>query len=84
MRDTQVALRIQDNGPGVAPEALARLTQRFYRVLGTKETGSGLGLSIVKKIVELHQGTLNLRSTPEVAGLEVEITLPKGQDKLQI
>lgn len=84
LRDTQVALTIQDNGPGVAPEALARLTQRFYRVLGTKETGSGLGLSIVKKIVELHQGTLNLRSTPEVAGLEVEITLPKGQDKRQI
>lgn len=72
----QLRLSIFDNGAGVDREALSRLTQRFYRVLGTEETGSGLGLSIVKKIVELHQGTLSIHSRPEVAGFEVRIDLP--------
>ncbi len=71
-----LAIAILDNGAGVEAEALSRLTQRFYRVLGTEETGSGLGLSIVKKIVELHQGTLQLRSRPEVEGFEATLYLP--------
>lgn len=75
----KIALVIGDNGPGVNKEELSRLSQRFYRILGTKETGSGLGLSIVKKIVELHQGELRFRSRPEYAGLEVTILLPKNK-----
>ncbi|WP_026878966.1 ATP-binding protein [Ignatzschineria larvae DSM 13226] len=71
-----LAITILDNGAGVDAEALSRLTQRFYRVLGTEETGSGLGLSIVKKIVELHQGSLRLRSRPDVDGFEVTLYLP--------
>lgn len=77
-QDQNIALIIGDNGPGVNAEELTRLSQRFYRILGTKETGSGLGLSIVKKIVELHQGELNFRSKPEYQGLEVTILLPKN------
>jgi len=72
----RIALVIGDNGSGVNAEDLSRLSQRFYRILGTKETGSGLGLSIVKKIVELHQGELTFRSLPEYQGLEVTLWLP--------
>lgn len=75
--DHKIALIIGDSGMGVNAEELSRLSQRFYRILGTKETGSGLGLSIVKKIVELHQGELQFRSKPEYDGLEVTILLPK-------
>lgn len=73
--DRKIAFIIADSGMGVSAEELTRLSQRFYRILGTKEMGSGLGLSIVKKIVELHQGELHFRSRPEYSGLEVTILL---------
>ena len=48
------ALTIDDDGPGVAPEVLARLGDRFYRPPGQTMPGSGLGVSIVKRVAELH------------------------------
>lgn len=51
----QHELSIQDNGGGVSDEDLSKLGQRFYRPAGQNEKGSGLGLSIVKRIAELHQ-----------------------------
>ncbi|TLV10664.1 two-component system sensor histidine kinase QseC [Klebsiella indica] len=45
---------IRDNGPGIRPEALARIGERFYRPPGQAQPGSGLGLSIVKRIATLH------------------------------
>lgn len=75
--DTTIEIVVTDNGNGVSEEELARLTQRFYRVLGTNEIGSGLGLSIVRKIVELHDGELQLRSKPVIDGLEVKLIFPK-------
>ena len=45
---------IEDNGGGVEPEDLKKLGQRFYRPAGQNEKGSGLGLSIVMRIAELH------------------------------
>lgn len=63
------ALRIQviDNGPGIPEEALAHLFQRTYTVSSARTpntaTGSGLGLSIVKAIVERHNGTVTCNST---------------------
>lgn len=48
------ALTVDDNGPGVSEEQLARLGERFWRPPGQTQTGSGLGLSIVKNIAQLH------------------------------
>ncbi|MDI9223155.1 quorum sensing histidine kinase QseC [Pantoea sp. EA-12] len=48
------AIIIEDNGPGVSDEQLARLGERFWRPPGQAQTGSGLGLSIVKNIAQLH------------------------------
>ncbi len=47
-------LEIQDDGDGVTPEVLQRLGERFYRPPGQEKTGSGLGLSIVKRVAQLH------------------------------
>jgi two-component system sensor histidine kinase QseC len=48
------AITVEDNGPGVPAEHLGRLGDRFYRPPGQGEAGSGLGLSIVRRIAELH------------------------------
>jgi signal transduction histidine kinase len=53
-----------DKGPGISPEHLPHLFQRFYRVPGQTTTGSGLGLFICKKIIEAHEGTISVESEP--------------------
>lgn len=76
--DAKPTLHIQvlDNGRGVTPEQQQQLTQRFYRVLGTGQQGSGLGLSIVQQIVHLHQGDLHFSAGIDGVGLGVNIVLP--------
>jgi two-component system phosphate regulon sensor histidine kinase PhoR len=62
----KAVLRVRDFGPGIAPEHLPRLTERFYRVdVGESRAkgGTGLGLAIVKHIVSRHRATLEIRST---------------------
>ena len=68
---------IADNGQTVTNEVLARLGERFYRALGSKTQGSGLGLSICKKIIELHAGKIEF-ARAEQGGLQVRIVLPKN------
>ncbi len=61
----QIGLSVQDTGPGLAPEHLSRLTERFYRVSVAKsrdQGGTGLGLAIVKHILNRHEGALEIRS----------------------
>lgn len=50
---------------------------RFYRAPGTHAQGSGLDLSIVQPIIDLHQGTMRLGSPPSGVGLQVSIDLPR-------
>ncbi len=68
---------IDDSGIGIPPEALPRVSQRYFRV-GDHATGTGLGLSIVREIVELHNGTLKIFSPVpnSETGTRVTITLP--------
>ncbi|MBA3670352.1 MAG: ATPase [Sphingomonas sp.] len=76
----RVALIVRDDGDGIAPEHLPRLTERFYRVDSARSResgGTGLGLAIVKHIVERHRGTLSIQSVPG-QGTEVMVTLPTG------
>ncbi|MBA1155935.1 ATP-binding protein [Microvirga mediterraneensis] len=63
----QVAFSVQDYGPGIPPEHLPRLTERFYRVdvaHSRDKGGTGLGLAIVKHIVNRHRGHLDIASDP--------------------
>ncbi len=66
-QDGQGEFSVTDTGPGIAPEHLSRLTERFYRVdrSRSRETGgTGLGLAIVKHIASRHQAQLLIESTP--------------------
>ncbi|HAS09738.1 MAG TPA: hypothetical protein DCS55_04345 [Acidimicrobiaceae bacterium] len=61
-----VAIRVTDDGPGIAPEHLDRLFNRFYRVDQARDRGrggSGLGLAIARSIAEAHGGTVDVEST---------------------
>lgn len=65
MSDGSGELTVSDTGPGVAREHLSRLTERFYRVDGSRSRdtgGTGLGLSIVKHVVQRHGGELDIQS----------------------
>ncbi|MDP9803784.1 sensor histidine kinase [Acinetobacter calcoaceticus] len=73
--EQQIKVAIEDTGNGVDDEVLQRLGQRFFRVLGTQQQGSGLGISITRKIIELHNGKLHFMHA-EQGGLRVELNLP--------
>ncbi|MGB0129929.1 MAG: ATP-binding protein [Rhodocyclaceae bacterium] len=70
------ALVVTDNGPGIATDDRERVGRRFYRVLGTGENGSGLGLSIVQRICELHGARLSLEPADQERGLRVVVAFP--------
>ena len=66
MDDGRAVFSVQDTGPGIAPEHIPRLTERFYRVdrSRSRETGgTGLGLAIVKHVLQRHGATLDITST---------------------
>jgi two-component system sensor histidine kinase QseC len=64
-------LVVEDSGPGLPPEALARLGERFYRVLGTGQAGSGLGWSIVQRLARLYGIHVGVERSPALGGLRV-------------
>jgi len=75
-----VCIRFRDTGPGIPPEHLARVFDRFYKVdvsrAGTAvPSGSGLGLSIVRAIIERHGGTVLAANAPE-GGASFELRIP--------
>ena len=77
----KVIVRVTDNGEGISNEHLQRLFERFYRVDKSgsrKEGGSGLGLSIVKHIIEAHNEKIYVESEPGV-GSEFSFTLEKAE-----
>lgn len=74
-QEQKVLIDIIDNGPGIKPEERERIFDRFYRVLGTQTQGHGLGLAIVKRIVELHQGGIEVLDAPEGSGTTMRIRL---------
>jgi signal transduction histidine kinase len=72
----RVCIETSDTGIGMAPLELARVFERFYRAdTSGKIPGTGLGMSIVKEIVELHQGEVSLESARGV-GTTVRLWLP--------
>lgn len=69
-------IAVRDDGPGVDVADRARLTERFFRVLGTGTTGSGLGLSIVARVAALHGAELHFEAGLDGRGLGVVLDFP--------
>lgn len=70
----RVFVAVRDRGPGIAPQDLARVTERFYRGRGVASGGSGLGLAIARQLVEKWGGTLDVQSA-HGEGTRVEVRL---------
>jgi signal transduction histidine kinase/DNA-binding NarL/FixJ family response regulator len=80
--DEAVTFYVEDTGPGIPPEDLPRLFDRFWK--GSQSSGTGLGLPIAKGIVEVHGGTLTVNSAPgRGSRFEFTIPLPESADLLQ-
>jgi two-component system NtrC family sensor kinase len=69
----RVIMRVTDHGPGIPKELMAEVFKPFFT---TRARGSGLGLSIVKNIVETHGGVIELFNNESPPGLTVDVTLP--------
>jgi two-component system phosphate regulon sensor histidine kinase PhoR len=86
LRDGRAEFSVKDSGPGIAPEHIARLTERFYRVdrSRSRETGgTGLGLAIVKHVVNRHGAELRVDSV-EGSGSTFSITFPASRVRLPV
>ena len=73
-KDGRVEIRVSDTGVGIPPENLARIFDLYFT---TKQTGTGIGLSLVYRTVQLHNGDIDVESTPGV-GTTFVIKMPKA------
>ncbi len=84
MRSDSAVFFVQDNGMGIAPEDRHEIFEAFKQ-LDKRHSGYGLGLSVVKRIVEAHGGTIWIESTDHNSGATVRFTLPiKNADSPKI
>ena len=76
-------LEVRDTGPGISPEAQARIFERFYRApsVATDDRGTGLGLAIVKSIVEQHGGRVWVTSAVG-QGSTFSVSLPAWRETI--
>jgi two-component system sensor histidine kinase QseC len=75
-----ILLKVIDNGPGIPEHLRERVFERFFRVIGNKTSGSGLGLGIVQQIADLHHAVISLETPLSGHGLQVTVMLPKVFD----
>ena len=73
----QAVLRVQDSGAGMTEPEIARLGERFYRVLGSDQPGSGLGWSIVKRIATVFGAQVHVSRSERLGGLAVAVRWPR-------
>lgn len=76
--DGDVEVAVRDFGPGISPDDLPHLFERFFRATGAQQEGIGLGLYITKRLVEAHGGHIRVDSTPGI-GSTFAFTLPTAE-----
>lgn len=74
----KITFEVVDNGVGVPEDKLERIFDRFYRYEGSGQKGSGLGLSIVREIVRLHEGEIHAKLVKKESGLIFEFWFPRS------
>jgi len=77
--DKQVCLEVDDSGPGLSESDMAKLGERFFRVLGSEQTGSGLGWSIVRRIAAVYQAQVAVQRSQRLGGLRVTVCWSRQQ-----
>src|SRR6185312_9598008 len=81
-RDHEITVRVADQGDGIAPDLLPHIFDLFVQSeqkIDRARGGLGLGLSLAKKIVDLHGGSIRARSDGPGRGSELEVRLPVGE-----
>ena len=80
---SHAVLEVSDTGIGIPPDELPRVFERFHRVAGSGRTheGAGIGLALVRELVELHGGSVGVSSSPG-AGTTFRVEIPKGNSHL--
>ena len=71
-----VRLSLDDSGPGLSSTDMKRLGERFFRVVGSGQEGSGLGWSIVHRIAAVHRAVVRVAKSTSLGGLSVEVEFP--------
>jgi two-component system sensor histidine kinase QseC len=79
LADGRMEVVVEDSGPGMSPADRARLGERFFRVLGTAASGSGLGWSIVRHIAVLQHIDVALTASTDLGGLCVTLHYSNNQ-----
>jgi signal transduction histidine kinase len=75
----RVQVLVRDQGPGIPDEHRARIFDRFFRVPGSSGTGAGLGLALVREVVDWHGGCITIDSE-RGAGSTFTVTLPAQKE----
>jgi two-component system sensor histidine kinase QseC len=74
--DLGAHLQVQDSGPGMSDEAIGHLGERFFRVLGNEQPGSGLGWSIVRRLLIVFGAQAQISRSQDLGGLSVALQWP--------
>ena len=78
IENTALKLRVSDDGPGIPEEEAEKIFDPFYRLSSTRDKpGFGIGLSLVKMLVEKHGGTIETGQNRELGGFEITISIPR-------
>ncbi len=75
----QAVLQVDDSGPGMSKPEMARLGERFFRVLGHAQPGSGLGWSIIRRIADVIGAKVQVNRSPLLGGLSVSVRWPAAK-----
>jgi two-component system sensor histidine kinase QseC len=78
--NSDVLLSVDDSGPGMSDGDRKRLGERFFRVIGSGQTGSGLGWSIARRIAHAHRATMCVDRSSSLGGLSVGVRFPRRPD----
>jgi signal transduction histidine kinase/DNA-binding response OmpR family regulator len=75
----RIRLEVEDSGPGISKKDLTKVFDRFYQVEGTEDKGTGIGLALVKELVDLYRGQISVNSEPG-KGTRFKVSLPVGKN----
>lgn len=77
--ENRIRLEVEDTGPGISKKDLTKVFDRFFQVEGTEDRGTGIGLALVKELVDLYGGQISVSSEPG-KGSRFKVSLPVGKN----